>query len=110
MALYVANWQTIDTTTMQFPAEMLVDYVRVYQRKGQTNIGCDPPNYPTANYIQRHLDTYSSAFFLLFFLSYLWRLLTPWLFARTRCEFDEVQLPGAQERTCEFFFSPSFRR
>ena len=45
---------------MQFPAEMLIEYVRVYQRKGETNIGCDPPNYPTANYIQSHLDTYSS--------------------------------------------------
>ena len=47
---------------MEFPAEMLVEYVRVYQRKGQTNIGCDPPNFPTANYIQNHLDTYSSAY------------------------------------------------
>ena len=45
---------------MEFPSEMLVDYVRVYQRKGQTNIGCDPPGYPTADYISRHLDTYSS--------------------------------------------------
>lgn len=55
-----ANWQTIDLSTMQFPAEMLIEYVRVYQRKGETNIGCDPPNYPTANYIQSHLDTYSN--------------------------------------------------
>ena len=47
---------------MEFPAEMLVEYVRVYKPKGQTNIGCDPPNFPTANYIQNHLDTYSSAY------------------------------------------------
>ena len=45
---------------MIFPAEMLVDYVRVYQRKGQTNIGCDPPGYPTLDYINRHPDTYGS--------------------------------------------------
>ncbi|KAF7977403.1 hypothetical protein HWV62_4035 [Athelia sp. TMB] len=53
------NWQKIDLDTMEFPAEMLVDYVRVYQRKGQTNIGCDPPDYPTATYIADHLDSYS---------------------------------------------------
>ncbi len=45
---------------MTFPSEMLVDYVRVYQRAGQTNIGCDPPNYPTADYINRHYEAYSS--------------------------------------------------
>jgi beta-glucan synthesis-associated protein KRE6 len=39
---------------------MLVDYVWVYQRKGQTNIGCEPPGYPTVDYTSRHLDTYSS--------------------------------------------------
>jgi hypothetical protein len=56
-----ANWQTIDLTTMTFPAEMLIDYVRVYQREGNTNIGCDPPDYPTADYISRHPEAYSSS-------------------------------------------------
>ncbi|KIM72820.1 glycoside hydrolase family 16 protein [Piloderma croceum F 1598] len=55
------NWQTIDLTTMEFPAE-IIEYVRVYQWKGKTNIGCDLPDYPTAKYIQDHLDTYSSCF------------------------------------------------
>ncbi|EGN94554.1 glycoside hydrolase family 16 protein [Serpula lacrymans var. lacrymans S7.3] len=55
------NWQTIDLTTMIFPAQMLVDYVRVYQIKGQTNIGCSPPNFPTADYISRHMDSYSNS-------------------------------------------------
>jgi len=32
-----SNWQPIDLSTMIFPAEFKVDYVRVYQRKGQTN-------------------------------------------------------------------------
>lgn len=54
------NWQTIDFTTMEFPAIMLVDYVRVYQRSGHTNIGCNPPDYPTADYISQHLDAYSN--------------------------------------------------
>lgn len=52
------GWQTIDLSTMIFPAEMLVDYVRVYQRKGQTNVGCSPADYPTADYINAHMDSY----------------------------------------------------
>ena len=45
---------------MTFPAEMLVDYVRVYQRDGHTNVGCDPPDHPTANYINNHPEAYNS--------------------------------------------------
>ncbi|KAF9461053.1 beta-glucan synthesis-associated [Collybia nuda] len=54
------NWQKIDLSTMQFPAEMLVDYVRVYQRKGAMNVGCNPPDYPTADYINNHKDAYEN--------------------------------------------------
>ncbi|KAF8213898.1 beta-glucan synthesis-associated [Mycena galopus ATCC 62051] len=54
------NWQTPDLTTMVFPAEMLVDYVRVYQRDGEQNIGCNPPDYPTADYINNHYEAYSN--------------------------------------------------
>ncbi|KAG6829762.1 suppressor of kre null, partial [Arthromyces matolae] len=54
------NWQTIDLSTLIFPAEMLIDYVRVYQRKGQTNVGCDPAAFPTKDYINNHLDAYTS--------------------------------------------------
>ncbi|KAJ7228320.1 concanavalin A-like lectin/glucanase, partial [Mycena pura] len=54
------NWQTIDLTTMVFPAEMLVDYVRVYQRDDEKNIGCDPPDYPTMEYISNHDVAYTS--------------------------------------------------
>ena len=57
---FVDNWQTIDLTTMVFPAEMLVDYVRVYQRSGATNIGCNPKAYPTSDYISAHLEAYQS--------------------------------------------------
>lgn len=55
-----SNWQKIDTSTMTFPAEMRVDYVRVYQRKGQTNIGCNPARFPTSDYIERHMDAYTN--------------------------------------------------
>lgn len=47
---------------MVFPAEMLVDYVRVYQRDGETNIGCNPSDYPTMDYINNHYDAYASEF------------------------------------------------
>ncbi|KAJ7094453.1 beta-glucan synthesis-associated [Mycena belliarum] len=54
------NWQTIDLASMVFPAEMLVDYVRVYQRDGEQNIGCNPPDFPTTDYINNHLEAYSN--------------------------------------------------
>jgi len=57
------NWQTIDLTTMIFPAELRFDYVRVYQRKGSKNVGCDPAGYPTMKYINNHIDAYTSACF-----------------------------------------------
>jgi hypothetical protein len=31
---------------------MLIDYVRVYQPSNAHNIGCDPPEFPTATYIE----------------------------------------------------------
>ncbi|KAJ3494437.1 hypothetical protein NMY22_g20074 [Coprinellus aureogranulatus] len=55
------NWQTIDLATMTFPGEMLIDYVRVYQRKDEINVGCDPTDYPTKKYIDDHLEAYTVA-------------------------------------------------
>ncbi|KAI0687091.1 beta-glucan synthesis-associated [Cytidiella melzeri] len=54
------NWQEIDLNTLVFPAEMQVDYVRVYQRAGQTNIGCNPDRFPTSDYIANHFDAYNN--------------------------------------------------
>jgi hypothetical protein len=34
--------------------------VRVYQRTGQMNVGCDPKNRPTADYINKHLNAYTN--------------------------------------------------
>jgi hypothetical protein len=59
-----ANWQPIDLTTMAFPSEMLVDYVRVYQQENRMNIGCSPEDYPTADYIANHAEAYHSLSFL----------------------------------------------
>ncbi|KAG8915297.1 hypothetical protein FRC01_003716 [Tulasnella sp. 417] len=54
------SFQTVDTSTLTLPAHLRFDYVRVYQRKGQTNVGCDPENYPTAKYINDHLNAYTN--------------------------------------------------
>ncbi|KAL0059725.1 hypothetical protein AAF712_013521 [Marasmius tenuissimus] len=54
------NWATPKLDTLVFPAEMLFDYVRVYQREGHTNIGCSPPDYPTKDYINLHMDQYTN--------------------------------------------------
>lgn len=48
------DFQPPDYKHLVFPAEMLVDYVRVYQRQGLKNgVGCNPPNRPTADYINK---------------------------------------------------------
>ncbi|EMD36637.1 glycoside hydrolase family 16 protein [Gelatoporia subvermispora B] len=54
------SWQTIDLSTMEFPAIMQVDYVRVYQRSDSQNVGCDPPDYPTMDYINNHMEAYTN--------------------------------------------------
>lgn len=38
--------RTVDTSTLTFPAEFKIDYVRVYQRQGAKNVGCDPSGEP----------------------------------------------------------------
>lgn len=55
-----ASFQVIDWGSLLFPAKMSVDYVRVYQREDSPNLGCDPPAMPTADYIARHLNSYSN--------------------------------------------------
>lgn len=52
----IASFQTQDWMHLQFPAKMYVDYVRVYQRPDISDgATCDPPNYPTADYISRYV-------------------------------------------------------
>ena len=50
------NFGDVDLAQLQFPAFMEVDYVRVYQKKGKINIGCDPADFPTASYIEKYVD------------------------------------------------------
>jgi len=51
----------LDPATLTFPTTMLVDYIRVYQPAGSTNIGCDPPGFPTTDYISKHMEAYTNA-------------------------------------------------
>ncbi|KAN0060009.1 hypothetical protein ACQY0O_007982 [Thecaphora frezii] len=55
------NFGTPDWRKLRWPAIMSVDWVRVYQPEGKTNVGCDPPDFPTADYINRHLEAYTNA-------------------------------------------------
>ncbi|CAE6351177.1 unnamed protein product [Rhizoctonia solani] len=54
------NFGPIDFEHLVFPAYMLVDYIRVYQPVNQQNIGCDPPDFPTANYINTYIEAYTN--------------------------------------------------
>ncbi|QRV75384.1 glycoside hydrolase family 16 protein [Ceratobasidium sp. AG-Ba] len=55
------SFQRVDVANMVFPSHLKIDYVRVYQRKGEKNVGCDPRDYPTSQYIADHLDVYTNA-------------------------------------------------
>lgn len=72
------SWSEILFGDLVFPTIMNIDYVRIYQRPGQTSVTCDPPGYPTTQYIADHPLAYNNAnltvrklyqvFFLVFFL------------------------------------------
>ena len=49
------NFGVVDIKHLQFPVEMHIDWIRVYQPKGQKNIGCDPPAFPTQDYINTYV-------------------------------------------------------
>ncbi|KAH9982345.1 beta-glucan synthesis-associated [Lactifluus volemus] len=54
------NFGVIDFDQLSFPVVMRVDYVRIYQRKDQINIGCDPKAFPTMSYINQYLEAYTN--------------------------------------------------
>ena len=78
--VFVPTPSTVDYEHLTFPAIMRFDWVRVvslaffdqvtiivadsqhtpqYQRSDRINIGCDPKDFPTADYIQRHIKAYT---------------------------------------------------
>ncbi|WVQ80501.1 hypothetical protein IAT38_002606 [Cryptococcus sp. DSM 104549] len=53
------NFQPVDFLNLETPAEMQIDYVRVYQRS-DGKMGCDPEDRPTKAYIDSHMNAYSN--------------------------------------------------
>jgi hypothetical protein len=49
------SFTPVVSTSITYPVTMYVDYIRVYQPKGQTNVGCDPKDFPTAKYIAQYV-------------------------------------------------------
>ncbi|KZP14591.1 glycoside hydrolase family 16 protein [Athelia psychrophila] len=47
------NFSTVDTKHIPYPVTMHIDYIRVYQPKDTINYGCDPKDFPTADYINQ---------------------------------------------------------
>ncbi|USW50189.1 Putative beta-glucan synthesis-associated protein Skn1/Kre6/Sbg1 [Septoria linicola] len=58
------SWVAVDQANLRFPAVMRVDYVRWYQHEDGKNAGhhvtCDPPGYPTTDYIAKHPGAYQN--------------------------------------------------
>ncbi|KAH7084487.1 beta-glucan synthesis-associated protein KRE6 [Paraphoma chrysanthemicola] len=54
------SWTWIDWDNMKFPAVMRVDYVRWYQKKGESMVTCDPPGFETTDYIKKHINAYTN--------------------------------------------------
>jgi hypothetical protein len=57
LAMSDRAWAKVDPD-LEYPATMSVDHVRIWQRPGAINVGCDPPGYPTSQYISCNRDLY----------------------------------------------------
>ena len=42
------------------PATMSFDYIRIYQDDNNPIVSCDPPGYPTTDYIANHAELYQN--------------------------------------------------
>lgn len=50
-----------DNLMGNFPFEMSVDYIRVYQEDPtESTLSCDPKDMPTSDYINKHLEAYTN--------------------------------------------------
>ncbi|KAF7324806.1 Beta-glucan synthesis-associated protein [Mycena kentingensis (nom. inval.)] len=54
------NFGTVDYEHLTFPTTLSIDYIRVYQYPDEINIGCDPPDFPTAEYIATYQEAYTN--------------------------------------------------
>ncbi|KAJ1977255.1 hypothetical protein H4R33_006254 [Dimargaris cristalligena] len=53
-----SGFSPVELDKLEFPAAMLVDYVRVYQDPNNIAVSCDTPDFPTAEYINNHPVAY----------------------------------------------------
>jgi hypothetical protein len=65
------SFSFIDFDHLTFPAVMRVDWVRVYQDPDNVQVGCDPKDYPTAEYINECVSFSFFRPFLAFSLCFL---------------------------------------
>ncbi|KAK7048799.1 beta-glucan synthesis-associated [Favolaschia claudopus] len=55
------SFQGQDYAHTVFPADMFIDYVRVYQLPDvKDGLTCNPPTHPTADYINQHISAYTN--------------------------------------------------
>ncbi|KIY69552.1 glycoside hydrolase family 16 protein [Cylindrobasidium torrendii FP15055 ss-10] len=54
------NFGPVDFEHLTFPAQMKLDYIRVYQDEDAINVGCDPEDFPTKAYINKYIEAYSN--------------------------------------------------
>lgn len=54
----------LDEIARDLPAQMRIDYIRIYQDEDQEDdddfMTCDPPGYPTTDYISKHPGPYAN--------------------------------------------------
>jgi beta-glucanase (GH16 family) len=60
-SLFISSLQGMKNCAM-FPAEMEIEYIRVYQNKRDEKhtLGCSPPDFPTAGFIEGNKERYEN--------------------------------------------------
>jgi len=48
----------VDIENLPFPSYMMIEYIRVYQRAQNVNVGCNPPGFRTDQWIACHKENY----------------------------------------------------
>ncbi|KAJ7472266.1 glycoside hydrolase family 16 protein [Mycena galericulata] len=54
------NFGTVDLEHLTFPTTLSLDYIRVYQYPDSINVGCNPPDFPTQDYINTYIESYTN--------------------------------------------------
>jgi len=53
------------------PATMRVDYIRIYQDEDNVIMTCDPPGFPTTEYIAAHPEPYHNPNMTIWLVSFM---------------------------------------